>query len=183
MCPPTKPVAPVTQAVSVAVWALRRASPLFSCPAYTHSHRSPMRSRCILTAVAAACAVAGPAAGANAAVAPGKVIVRYHGDATHAERVRAQRHTGVATRAILPGGTRELEIADGDSIHATLAELRSQPSVAYAVPDYVAHTAEFVPNDPGRDSVAGGWRGVQWNFIGENSVNAPAAWDLARDAG
>jgi serine protease len=142
-----------------------------------------MSFRCLLTAVAAACAVTGPAAGADAAVAPGKVIVRYHGDATHTDRVRVQRRAGVSTRALLPGGTRELEIADGDTIHATLAELRSQHAVAYAVPDYVAHAAEFIPNDPGRETVAGGWRAVQWNFIGENSVNAPAARDLARAAG
>jgi serine protease len=142
-----------------------------------------MRSRCILTALAAACAVTGPAAAAGAAVAPGKVIVRYHGDTTHTERVLVQRLTRTSTHARLPGGTRELEIRDGDTVAATLAELRSHPSVAYAVPDYVAHAAEFIPNDPGRETVAGGWRQVQWNFIGPNSVNAPAAWDLARTAG
>jgi serine protease len=142
-----------------------------------------MRFRCLLTAVAATCAVTGPAAGADAAVAPDRVIVRYHSDATHSERVQVQRSSGVSTGALLPGGTRELEIADGDTVHATLAQLRSHDAVAYAVPDYVAHAAEFIPNDPGRETVAGGWRAVQWNFIGPNSVNAPAAWDLARAAG
>jgi serine protease len=142
-----------------------------------------MRFRCLLTAVAAAVAAAGPAAGADAAVAPGKVIVRYHGDASRGERVHALRETGTRTSAILPGGSRELEIADGDTIHGALAELRAQRAVAYAVPDYVAHSADFIPNDPGRETVAGGWRAVQWNFIGDNSVNAPAAWDLARQAG
>jgi hypothetical protein len=113
-----------------------------------------MRFRCLLTAVAAAVAAAGFAAGADAAVAPGKVIVRYHGDASRGERLHALRDSGTSTSAILPGGSRELEIADGDTVHQTLAELRGQRAVAYAVPDYVAHSAEFIPNDPGRESVA-----------------------------
>ncbi len=142
-----------------------------------------MRLRCILTAVAAAFAVTVPAAGAQAAIAPGKVIVRYRADASHSQRVHVQRRTGTSTDDRLPGGARELRIADGDSVHQTLAELRSHRAVAYAVPDYVAHSADFIPNDPGREHVAGGWRALQWNFIGENSVNAPAAWDLARAAG
>ena len=142
-----------------------------------------MRFRCILTAVVAACAVTAPAAGASTAVVPGKVIVHYRPDATHTERVLVQRRTGTSTDRRLPDGARELEIEDGETIHRTLAELRAQRAVAYAVPDYVAHSAEFIPNDPGRESIAGGWRQVQWNFIGEASVNAPAAWDLARAAG
>jgi serine protease len=142
-----------------------------------------MRFRCILTAVVAACAVTVPAASAHAAVAPGKVIVRYRADASHAERVLVQRRTGTSTDEHLPGGARELRIADGDTLHETLAELRGHPTVAYAVPDYVAHAAEFIPNDPGRLTVAGGWQQLQWNFTGPNSVNAPAAWDLARSDG
>ena len=142
-----------------------------------------MRLRYLLTAVAAACFVAGPTPAADAAVAPGKIIVRYRAGATHAERVLVQRHTGTSTRGQLPGGTRELAIRDGDSVPATLAELRSHPTVQYAVPDYVAHAAEFIPNDPGKGSIAGGWQQLQWNFTGPNSVNAPLAWDEARAAG
>ena len=51
------------------------------------------------------------------------------------------------------------------------------------MPDYVAHAADFIPNDPGKLSVPGGWQQLQWNFTGAASVNAPAAWDLARQAG
>src|SRR5690349_6908100 len=142
-----------------------------------------MRLRCILTAAAAACALTGPAAVADAAVAPGKVIVRYRSDATHAERVLVQRRTETSTLGLLPGGTRELRIRGGSDLHATLAKLRRHSSVAYAVPDYVAHAADFIPNDPGKLTVPGGWQQLQWNFTGENSINAPAAWDLARQAG
>jgi serine protease len=141
-----------------------------------------MRIRSFLTAVAAACAVIGPAAVAQGAVVPGKVIVRYRDDASHTARVRVQQRTGTSTDGRLPGGTRELTIEDGDSVAETLGELRRHSSVAYAVPDYVAHAADFIPNDPGKENFAGGWQQLQWNFTGPNSVNAPAAWDLARQA-
>lgn len=141
-----------------------------------------MRLRSLVPAIVAACVVSAPAV-AEAAVVPGKVIVRYRGAATHHERVLVQRRTGTASRGTLPGGTRELKIADGDTVAQTLGELRRHPSVAYAVPDYVAHSADFIPDDPGKTDFAGGWQQIQWNFVGPASVNAPGAWNLAREAG
>ncbi len=142
-----------------------------------------MRLRCFLTAAAAVLLLSGPVTAARAAVVPGKVVVRYTDDAGHSDRIGVLERSGTATEGVLPGGARELEIADGESVADTLGELRSDPNVEYAVPDYVVRAADFVPNDPGRDSFAGGWQRVQWNFIGPASVNAPAAWDHARAAG
>jgi serine protease len=139
-----------------------------------------MRLRLLLTAAATVVLGAAPAASARAAVIPGKVIVRYHDATTHSERVDAQQRAGTSTEALLPGGARELEIEDGESVTETVAELNGQPSVAYAVPDYTVHAADFIPNDPGKDSSPGGWQKLQWNFTGPMSVNAPAAWDYAR---
>ena len=49
--------------------------------------------------------------------------------------------------------------------------------VAYAVPDYIAHTAgAYYPDDPGRSGRRGGWASMQWNFLPIIGVNAPAAW-------
>src|SRR3954470_21025683 len=102
-----------------------------------------MRIRCLLTAAAAVLSVTwASASAASAAVVPGRVIVRYHSGVTHGERVRALESTGTATDAPLPDGARELEIEDGDSVGQTVAELNADPSVAYAVPDYVAHAAD-----------------------------------------
>jgi serine protease len=131
----------------------------------------------------AACAVTGPAAAAHADIVPGRVLVRYQDGATHSERVAAQQNAGTSTESVLPDGTRELRIHDGDTVGKTLSELRRNRSVAYAVPDYVAHAADFIPNDRGKESFPGGWQLLQWNFTGPTSVNAPAAWDLARNAG
>src|SRR5690242_3521668 len=146
------------------------------------------------SAVAAALlVVAGPAAAqapVHAAQAPGRVIVRYQPGSTHAERKHVQREARAQTLdARLPGGARELAIGPGMSIDRTVAALRRHAAtVAYAVPDYVAHTSQvptppvFIPNDPGRGGAAN-WQAVQWNFTGPFSVNAPQAWAEAAAAG
>jgi serine protease len=40
------------------------------------------------------------------------------------------------------------------------------------------------PDDPGRSNVASGWSQLQWNFVGEQGVDAPNAWGnlIAADA-
>ncbi len=142
-----------------------------------------MRISHLFPAVLAAAALGAPATADAAQVVPGKVIVRYHSDASRAERAAVQKRTGTRFATVLPGGSRTLAIEDGDSVGQTVAELNTHSKVAYAVPDYPVHAAEFVPNDPGRGKVLGGWSQVQWNFVGEWGVNATQAWDLARAAG
>src|SRR5213595_1753755 len=87
-----------------------------------------------------------PAAARPPVQAPGKVIVRYVPSATHAARASAQ-HDARAHMAEggLPGGARELTVARGSSVTATIAKLRRDPAVAYAVPDYIAHQAQASP--------------------------------------
>jgi serine protease len=120
-----------------------------------------MRIRPLVPAAALAAALIAPAGAAAASYSPDQVIVRHEGESTgHA-----------------------LKIDDGDSVRETLAELRADPDVEYAVPDYKVHKAQapapFIPNDPGRGG-PGGWRELQWNFDGPFSVNAPQAWAYAR---
>ncbi len=78
------------------------------------------------------------------------------------------------------------------------AELRQQPGVAYALPNYIAHTSA-VPNDRGLFSAAGDWRRTQWNFLpcgslcgqspsplafeARGGINALAAWDTLKKRG
>lgn len=132
-------------------------------------------------AAAAALLAAAPDYAAAAAYVPDEVIVRYADGVTRAARHAVQRRTGTRYAHALPGGSRTLAIRDGESVAATLDEVRADPRVDYAVPNYVAH-ASFVPNDPGFTG-PGGWRLQQWNFDGPASINAPQAWDLARAAG
>jgi serine protease len=94
-----------------------------------------------------------PAATAEAAeYVPGEVVVGYENGAV----------AKLGTRA-------------GQSVPERADELRRRPKVAYAVPNYVAHASQFVPNDP--------YLSRQWNFIGPYGIGMPEAWSLAEAAG
>ena len=57
-----------------------------------------------------------------------------------------------------------VRVRPGRTVASTIASLERRPDVASATPDYIAR-ASFVPNDPGRGSVPGGWAPLQWNFL------------------
>jgi serine protease len=114
-----------------------------------------MRRALLLPAALAAIALSAAPAEAQTPYVPGEVIVRYEDGA--------------------PGSSERLRIKDGDSVARTVKELRDDPGVRYAVPNYVARASAFAPNDPG-------YR-LQWNLFGPNGVNMPEAWQIAADRG
>ena len=59
---------------------------------------------------------------------------------------------------------------------------RRDGDVVYAARNPVARASAFFPNDPGVGS-AGDWQQIQWNFLAEEGVDAPTAWQHAIDAG
>src|SRR4029453_6877641 len=130
----------------------------------------------LLGAIAAVLlALSGPAAAQAArrdgTYLPGELIVRYHAGTTSAAQARLEAATGTHTRAALPGGSKRLELHDGQSVTETVLELRRDPNVAYAVPNFPAGASAFYPNDPGFV--------MQWNFLGPFGINMPEAWSLA----
>jgi serine protease len=112
-----------------------------------------------------------PATAAADPYVPGEVLVKYEDGTSGAATEGVERLAGTETEAILPGGTERVAIEDGDSVRDTIAELRRDPTVAYAVPNWRARSAAFIPNDPRRR--------LQWNFFGEFGINMPEAWELA----
>ncbi len=100
---------------------------------------------------------------AGSAYVPNEVIVRYEPTATKRVRAAAQRATGAGDPHIFAPYTRVLKIKDGESVAATIAELKRRPGVLDAYPNVIAH-ASFVPNDKGTSGVPGGWQALQWNF-------------------
>src|SRR6266567_1340410 len=135
-----------------------------------------------LAAVAAAFLIVASSASA-AAYVPGRVIVKYHHGAPRVLRATVQRSARTAFASRLPGGSRMLSVRGDRSVPQAIAALRRHRDVEYAVPDYIAHAADYIPNDPGLSNTAGGWAGTQWDFNGPFSVNAPAAWEEAIAAG
>jgi serine protease len=113
-------------------------------------------------ALALACllALAAPAAAQQAV--PGEVVVQYDsGSDPHVVQVPA-----------------------GQTVTQAIHRLRDAPGVQYAVPNVIAHASgAFIPNDPGRGAVAGGWQAIQWNFLADAGVNAPDGWSNLIAAG
>jgi serine protease len=106
---------------------------------------------------------------------PGQLLVRFNGGTEHVVKLPQSVDLSTAERA-----------------------LDANPSVAYAVPNYVAH-ASGIPDDPGLSGTPGGWEQMQWNFLpcgalcGESptpltfqergGLNAPGAWDTLKQRG
>ena len=106
---------------------------------------------------------------------PRRIVVKYAAPGIPAARASAAAG-GEASEA--GSTTRSLPVPKGASLGATLAKLRGEKDVVWAVPDYVAHTtAVSIPNDPGvTGNTPGGWQQTQWNFDGTFGIDAPEAW-------
>jgi serine protease len=145
---------------------------------------SRLRTLLITTLAVLALPAAAPAAerpAAHAGYVAGEVVVRYERSAGRAARAAVQRETGVGNPRVFAPRTRAMTIRDGESVAATLRELRARPEVATAAPNPIARTSAYFPPDPGAARVAGGWQQLQWNFLAETGVNAPDAWQRMID--
>jgi serine protease len=115
-------------------------------------------------------------AGARAAdYVPDQVIVRYAEGTGGGVAAQVAQEAGAEAVAGLPGGSDQLKIEDGDSVRETIAELRKDPNVEYAVPNWRAHASAEAPNDPG-------YR-LQWNLFGPYGINVVEAWTAAEQLG
>jgi serine protease len=124
-----------------------------------------------LSVLAAALGLALLAPAARAAeYVPGEVVVRTAAGPTGAHAAAARTRTRV------------VRLRAGESVAERIAQLRGRPGVLSATPNYIAR-ATYIPNDPGRAAVPGGWQQIQWNFAGPFGINAPAAWDNVARAG
>ncbi len=142
------------------------------------------RTRCLaVTALVLSACVALLMAGQASAAdyVPGEVVVGYsHQLAQATVQANIGRRMGIRQAAGAPApAPREqvLKLPKGMSVRQALPRLRRQAGVAYAVPNYIAHTAgSWIPDDPGRGQLAQGWQQMQWNFLPGAGVNAPEAW-------
>ena len=115
-------------------------------------------------------------AGARAAdYVPDEVIVRYAEGTGGGVAAQVAQQAGAGPVAGLPGGSEQLQIEDGESVRETIAELRRDPNVRYAVPNWRAHAAAEAPDDPAFK--------LQWNFFGTYGINVIEAWTLAEGLG
>jgi serine protease len=115
-----------------------------------------------------------PAAASASDYVADEVIVRYEDGTSGGVAAQVAGEAGAEAVSELPGGSEQLQIEDGDSVRETIAELRADPNVAYAVPNWKARAAQ-VPNDPN-------FR-LQWNLNSPWGINILEAWTLAAGLG
>ena len=106
---------------------------------------------------------------------PNEVIVRYAQGTGGGVAAQVAQQAGAEPVAELPGGSEQLKIEDGDSVRETISELREDPNVRYAVPNWHAHAAAEAPNDPDAR--------LQWNLFGGYGINVVEAWTIAKARG
>jgi serine protease len=115
-------------------------------------------------------------AGARAAdYVPDEVIVGYAQGTGGGVAAQVAEQAGAEPVAELPGGSEQLKIEDGDSVRETISELRQDPNVRYAVPNWHAHAAAEATNDPNSR--------LQWNLFGSYGINLVEAWTTAKALG
>jgi serine protease len=123
-------------------------------------------------------------AAASADQVADEVVVRFR---PGADIAAVQRAAGLGDPRAFAPHTRAFTIRDGESVAATVRELRARPEVATAAPNKIARVTGFVPNDRADTGTAAGWQQVQWNFLPGAGVNAPDAWqhliDVRRGGG
>jgi serine protease len=140
--------------------------------------RQPLRTVPIgLLLVVLACCGHAAAAGA-ADYVPHELIVGYLPGAPGSQTQAAEAHLGMRRAAPAPAPrSRVLHLPEHLSVPEAAAQLRRQPGVAYAEPNYIAHTAgSFYPDDRGQANVPQGWEKLQWNMLPGTGVDAPRAW-------
>jgi serine protease len=124
---------------------------------------------------------------ATADYVPGEVLVGYASPSgpaaaavAHAARemgVRAFAATAVPGDALDSSATEKIiRVPAGRSIWPVIAKLSREHGVRYAVPNYIAHAAGWIPDDPGLSHRAQGWQQMQWNFLAAAGIDAPDAW-------
>lgn len=120
---------------------------------------NPLRVTLTLASLALAVAAVPADAGTSGAYVHGEVIVGLAG-----------------------GGSRLVELPAGASVREVIAELRHQPGLRYAVPNWTATAATVSPLDRGTSGEPGGWAADQWSFLGRpGGIRVAGAWDrLAR---
>jgi serine protease len=116
-----------------------------------------------------------PAGALAADYVPDQVIVKYAQGVGGGVAADVAAEAGATPVAELPGGSEQLKIQDGESVRSTISELRQDPKVDYAVPNWKAHAAATTPNDPG-------WH-LQWNMFGPYGINLVDAWTEAAALG
>ncbi len=99
----------------------------------------------------------------------GSVLVKYKKKSIS----KNQQIAGVLNTYKTIQGLQLVQLAKGVTVDEAIKELKNNPDVAYAEPNYILHTSEVTPNDPNFSKLWG-----LYNPTNGIDMNIPAAWDL-----
>jgi len=102
---------------------------------------------------------------ANQQYVPGQVVVGFRANVDPVSRLESLSDASASTLKSIRSLNAKLVSVNG-SVSAAIAELKSNPAVAYAEPNWIYH-AEAVPNDPRYSQT-----------YGLPKIEAPRAWDV-----
>jgi thermitase len=108
--------------------------------------------------------------GANQQYVPGQVVVGFRPNVDPLSRLEALSDASASTLKSVGSPNVKLVKVDG-SVPSAIAELKSNPAVAYAEPNWIYH-AEATPNDPRYSQL--------WGLA---KINAPLAWNTTTGSG
>ena len=108
--------------------------------------------------------------GANQQYVPGQVVVGFRPNVDPLSRLEALSDASASTLKSVGSSNVKLVEVDG-SLPSAIAELKSNPAVAYAEPNWIYH-AEATPNDPRYSQL--------WGLA---KINAPLAWNTTTGNG
>lgn len=125
-----------------------------------------------------------------------RFIIKYRDSAPTANSIQAVTAFNAALASVLPArvrsayvGARQIrrlasgarviaapQVLDATQTAALLTQLKSDPAVVYAQPDYRRHALELIPNDRNYP--------LQWHYShAVSGIRAPSAWDTASGRG
>jgi serine protease len=136
----------------------------------------------VRTSVVARSTAGSGAAAAGTPYVPHELIVGYRAGARLVgvtAEIRARTGISVTAAGISSGAPDEavLKLPANVTVASAAAKVVALPSVRYAVPNYIAHTAgSWYPDDVGNTKSAQGWERLQWNFLAPEGIDAPHAW-------
>ncbi len=114
-----------------------------------------------------------------------QLIVRFSSGLAAKEfsGVLSQRNSGdryAVERVLVPGLNMYLvQILDGTTVDAAMAELSAQAGVLYAAPDHVVTNRDTFPNDPQFGQQYGKHNTGQTGGANDADIDAPKAWDFS----
>ena len=153
--------------------------------ANSDSKRRGRRLGCLATLIAVAALLPASASAApqpKPAYVPGQVIVGFHDGTSSSDRHAARAAVSADEKRAIPRvGAQLVQLPAGASVQAAASELRSQPGVSYAEPNWIAYGGA-APNDP---EFSGQWalHNTGQTVLGTAGtpgadIHAPEAWDL-----